>query len=302
MITIEPYRPDHLAQIQSLVNVHLGALVSGWAVPEALIASQIQRNPGEYIVDPWVIARTTLCAIEQQRIVAAAHLLRYGTGPEVSQFCHNVGAIDWLFAWPDAGEAATALLAAARQQFAIWGVREEWADVGALVGPFAGVPDVWPHIAVALRAAGYQPDSERDEMTYGGRLDQIALPAAAPLAGLAVQRTAGRLGSRFTALLEQQPIGYCECISDLTDGGALPALRGWAELAELEIEPDWQRRGVGTWLVQHAVAWLRLGGCDRIVFAVGADSEAAGADRFYQRFGWERLARQQRGWGLKMPG
>ena len=108
MITIEPYRPDHLAQVQSLVNVHLGALVSGWAVPEALIANQIQRNPGQYIVDPWVIGRTTLCAIEQQRVVAAAHLLRYGSGPEVSQFCNNTGAIDWLFAWPDAAEAAQA--------------------------------------------------------------------------------------------------------------------------------------------------------------------------------------------------
>ncbi len=34
MITIETFRPEHLAQMQTLVNVHLGALVPGWAVPE----------------------------------------------------------------------------------------------------------------------------------------------------------------------------------------------------------------------------------------------------------------------------
>jgi GNAT superfamily N-acetyltransferase len=84
--------------------------------------------------------------------------------------------------------------------------------------------------------------------------------------------------------------------SDLTVGGALPALRGWGELAELEVREPWRNRGIGTWLVQHAVVWLRLGGCSRIVLSVAAEDEAAGAARFYQRFGWEALVRFQRGW------
>jgi GNAT superfamily N-acetyltransferase len=98
--------------------------------------------------------------------------------------------------------------------------------------------------------------------------------------------------------MENQRIGYCECLPDLTEGGAAPSLRGWAELAELEIAPDWQRRGIGAWLVRHAVEWLRFGGCDRIVLAVAPDSEAAGADRFYRRFGWNRLVRQEKGWSF----
>jgi GNAT superfamily N-acetyltransferase len=298
MITIESLQLQHLPQVQALVNVHLSALMPGWSVTEAFIAGQIRRNPGQYITDPWVIERATLCAVERQRVVAAAHLLRYGTDPEVSGFCRNQGAIDWFFAWPDAGEAAQAVLAAAQSQFAAWGVSNAWADGGALVGPFAGVPDVWPHIGAALRAAGYQPDQDRDELTYGGRLDQVVAPGEPPVAGLTLRRTAGSFGTRFTALLEQQPVGYCECIADLTEGGALPALAGWAELAEVEIEPEWQRRGIGTWLVRHAVGWLRFGRCDRIVLAVGADSEDAGAGRFYQRFGWERVAHQQRAWQL----
>jgi hypothetical protein len=43
----------------------------------------------------------------------------------------------------------------------------------------------------------------------------------------------------------------------------------WADPAGLDV-PD--NRGVGTWLVGHAAAWARLGGCDRILFPV----EAAG--------------------------
>jgi GNAT superfamily N-acetyltransferase len=99
-------------------------------------------------------------------------------------------------------------------------------------------------------------------------------------------------------LIDELQVGYCECISDLTEAGALPALRGWAELAELEVGEPWRSRGIGAWLVQNAVAWLQLGGCDRIVLSVAAENEAAGAGRFYQRCGWWPLARLQRGWVL----
>jgi GNAT superfamily N-acetyltransferase len=91
-------------------------------------------------------------------------------------------------------------------------------------------------------------------------------------------------------------VGHCECSADLTGGGALPALTGWGELGELHVVEGWRNRGVGAWLVQHAAAWLRLAGCERVVLAVTAEDEAAGAGRFYQRQGWKALARVRMGW------
>jgi hypothetical protein len=41
--------------------------------------------------------------------------------------------------------------------------------------------------------------------------------------------------------------------------------------------------------------WLRLGGCERVILSVDGEDEAAGAGRFYRRFGWDVLARQQVG-------
>ena len=55
-------------------------------------------------------------------------------------------------------------------------------------------------------------------------------------------------------------------------------------------------KGVGTWLVKHAVEWLRLGHCDRVVMSVAQEDEDAGAGRFYRRFGWDVLIRQKKGW------
>jgi hypothetical protein len=51
--------------VQALVNTHLSALAPGWALPAELIASRLERNSGEYIVDRWLVEPSTPCAIER---------------------------------------------------------------------------------------------------------------------------------------------------------------------------------------------------------------------------------------------
>jgi GNAT superfamily N-acetyltransferase len=299
-IFIEPLRDTHLFQVQLLINRHLSTIVPGWALPEAFIARHLQRNPRENIIDPWVCERMTLCALQRQYVVAAAHLLRYGNGPEVNPYYQNAGDIAWFLAWPDADEAADALLAAVRRQFAAWEVTREYAwDAGLPVGPFVGVPEVWPHIARMLEMVGYYPRTgdAGEEIIYGGPLD-LALPnARLPVEGLTLRRTTGTiLSTRFVALVAGQEVGVCECETDLTQGGTLPALRGWGEVSELEVNEAWRNRGIGTWLVRQAVFWHQLGGGNRMILVVTPDDEAAGVERFYHRLGWQVLVRQRKGW------
>lgn len=169
------------------------------------------------------------------------------------------------------------------------------------VGPFVGVPDVWPHIAAFLVAAGFCPvvGAEHEEEVYGGTLDSVPPPTDPSVSGLTVRRgvITGLWAAHemcFSALLEDQEVGRCEVTLDLTEHGALPALHQWAWLTELRVEESWRNRGIGTWLVQRAVAWSRLGGRSRLVVATMADN--AGAIRFYRRFGWELLVHEQKGW------
>lgn len=45
-----------------------------------------------------------------------------------------------------------------------------------------------------------------------------------------------------------------------------PAYRGVGEiswLTDLQVRESWRNRGIGRWLVRHAVQWLRLAGCER---------------------------------------
>lgn len=294
---IERFRPEHLPQVQVLFNAHLNAVVPGWALPEGFIASRLQRNPDEYVVDPWVVERATLCAVDSDRVVAVTHLLRYGDGPQVSDSYQAVGEIAWLLAWPSHTDAATQLLTAARTQLADWQVRAEWAAGALMVPNISGVPDSWPHIAAVLRQAGFQPDPDREEVIYGGWLNTVPPPAEPPVEGLRWRRAVGNTTTRLSAVLNDRSVGLMEWDLDLTLGGALPALRGWADGWNAYVEDGWRNQGVGSWLVQHAAIWMRLGGCDRLVFPVEAADEAAGAGRFYRRFGWDVLARLERAWG-----
>jgi GNAT superfamily N-acetyltransferase len=101
---------------------------------------------------------------------------------------------------------------------------------------------------------------------------------------------------RFAAELGGESIGLFDVRCDLTGGGVLPALAGWAEPWNLWVEEAHRSQGVGSWLVHSAAPYLRLGGCDRMLLTVAVDDERAGAGRFYERLGLVRLARLDRAW------
>ena len=287
--------PPHLPQLLELVNVHLGAVVPGWALTGGFLAETLQRNLTEYTTDPWVAERATLCAVVGHRVLAAAHLLRYDSGPEVNDSYKGTAEIDWFLTLPGRDGAASATLSAARDLLASWGVNQVygWGSGVPAGPPLVGVPDTWPHVAAALDAAGYHlPTRTRREALYGGSLDGIPEPGEPPVAGLTIRRTAGADGTRLAAVLDDRELGFCEVDQDLTHGGALPALSNWADLWELQVQEAWRGQGIGTWLLRQAVSWLRLSGRDRIVVNVTEDDETAGVGSFYRRFGWGVFARE----------
>jgi len=144
---IEPYQSDHLTQLSHLINAHFSAVIPGWSLPGEYIETHLARNPGQYVIDPWVIERKTLCVLDRQRVVAAAHLLRYGTGENVGEHFQNSGDIAWLLVWPQSKAAADALLQACHDQMCAWDVREIKVWDSTLPCPMcAGIPHVWPHL------------------------------------------------------------------------------------------------------------------------------------------------------------
>ena len=287
-------RPDR-DQLAELVNTHVAAVVPGWSLPVSALLAQFEREPAQYVVDPWVVDRTTIVAVQRDRVVAGAHLKRYGTDGRVMPDYHDAGEIAWLVAWPAKLDAAHALARACTAQLEAWGVARQWADGGLPTPATFGIPDSWPHVREVIEAAGFSDADGRTETLLAGRLDRVPDPGPPPIAGLTLRREVDNLSVRFTAAFDERTVGYVNVRDDLTRGGTLSRLSRWALLREQFVEPEYRRRGIGTWLLCHAVAWARLGGSDRIL-TTWAEEEGPGALAFVSRFGWEEIAHVRRGW------
>ncbi|HEX8805160.1 MAG TPA: GNAT family N-acetyltransferase [Acidimicrobiales bacterium] len=294
---VAPFTGEHTEQLAGLVNAHLDAVVPGFTLPPDHLASRLLRNPAEMVVDPWVVRRRTLVAVDRDRVVAAAHLLHYGATGHVGPGFRNAGEIAWLVAWPSARDAAEALLTAGLTELESWGTEPPWLCTGSMFVPaVSGIPDTWPHIAAVVRAAGFVPDPEREEILYAGRIDHVAPAPAPPIEGLALARRMADFTPRFAAELDGEAVGLFDVSCDATEGGRRPALAGWAEPWNVWVDEPHRSRGIGSWLVRAAVPYLRLAGCDRMVVTTAVEDERAGAGRFYERLGLTRLARLDRAW------
>jgi len=196
-VEIRAFHRTDRDQLTEMVNAHIAAVVPGWAVSVAALLAQLEREPAQHVVDPWVVERAALVGLRRARVVAGAYLKRYGSDARVMPDYIDAGEISWLVCLPQAADVGRALAAACVRRLETWGVSRPYAE------------------------------------------------------------------------------------------GDLPTL---------EVQPEYRRRGVGSWLVRTAVAWLRLGGSTRMLAEAAADMPEPEMERFYARFGWHEICRTRRGW------
>lgn len=102
LFEIRPFQRADRDQLADLVNAHASAVVPGMGTSVASLLASLERDPAEAITDPWVTQRVTLVAEQQRRVVAAAHLLRYGDQAPTGESYFGLGQVEWLVFWPEA--------------------------------------------------------------------------------------------------------------------------------------------------------------------------------------------------------
>ncbi len=157
-----------------------------------------------------------------------------------------------------------------------------------------GVPEQWPHVAAALHRAGFRP-GDRTEIVLVADVADLPRGGPAPVAGMTLRTALGGHAARLHAELDGRVVGFHEVQSDLTTGGTLSRLAGWADVWELYVDPAHRRRGVGRWLVGHAADRLRLARADRVL-AYSVSGETDGELAFLLATGWRELTRTRRAW------
>lgn len=291
MPDIRSFRRGDRQQLTDLVNAHLAAVAPGWTISSAALLASLEADPTQYVTDPWVRDRQTLVSLVDGRIVGAVHLRRYRSDADVSDDYRNAGEIAWFVYWPNHSDAAAPLLAAGLAVLTRAGAVHVFAD-GDLPTPVSyGVPDVWPHVAEALSAAGFEPDPDCAEIVLCKDL-RAHMPATEVDSGRFV-RAVGVHGTRFTPTSEAAGGGHVEVVENLTRGGTLMALSGWAEIAELDLREPVDEQ-LADALLDTAVDWLVRAGSRHILTSAGAE-DVADIARLH-RHGWQTLTVVQRGW------
>lgn len=288
-------------QVTDLVNAHIQAIVPGVSLSVNIVMGQLEREPGEFIVDPWVAERTTLVVEQRGRIVSAAHLLRYGNGDDVGRAYRDAGEIRWLLYWPnasywpDAEEAGKALANACLAHLDRWGVSRKYADGSLPAAGVYGVPEQWPHVRSAYEGAGFVPRGQT-EVVLLALVEDLPRPTEPPIAGLVARRTLGVNGTRLSAFLApaNEVIGCVEVDTNLEDAGRIARPGRLADIGNLEVAEDYRRRGVGRWLIGQAAEWLRMARVDRLLDYASLDEEEMLG--FLHGVGFRELTRTSRGW------
>ena len=103
------------------------------------------------------------------------------------------------------------------------------------------------------------------EIVLLARVDELPRPTEPPIGGLRLGRALGVNGTRLYGSLDDKPVGYIEVDANLTEGGRLAHLGGWADVGNLHVEEPYRRRGVATWLFGQAADWLRLARVERLL-------------------------------------
>ena len=309
-VQVRPFRRADRDQLTRLVNAHAEAVVPGMSVSVNTVLGSLERQPGEFIVDPWVSERVTLVAEQRSRVAAAAHLLRYYPDDRAGPAYRDAGEIRWLLYWPaapagnpfwpDVTGAAEALTAACTEVFGRWGVTRRYASGELPVPGVYGIPQQWPHIAALYRRAGFA-HTGHTEVVYLAPVEDLPSPGLPPLDGLAVSRSVGINGCRLSAVLGEEVIGYIE--TEILDRGErLSRPGGWADVGNLHVAAGYRRRGVGSWLLGQAADWLRLAQVTRLLDYArleGSDPTGQSYDdyrAFLPAVGFRELTRTARGW------
>jgi GNAT superfamily N-acetyltransferase len=302
---VRSFRRADRDQVTALVNRHAAAVVPGVTASVNAVLSQFEREPDEPVVDPWVGERRALVAEQAGAVVAAALVVRYRDDADVGPSYRNSGDVRWLVFrpaapagnpyWEDGWAAARALMAACLDQLLMWEVASVHADGALPVPAVYGVPDQWPHVARLYEESGFVAPHDAVEIIYIVDLGDVAPPDAEQPGpgGLRVRRSVGINGTRFSALREDDELGYLE-VDVLDAADRHQRYGGLADIGNLHVAEDHRRRGIATWLLAHAAEWLRLGHVDRLLHYT--TPEETGGIAFAARNGFVELARTRRRW------
>lgn len=295
-LVVREFNRNDRDQLTALVNLHVSSVLPGVALSTNVVLSQLEREPGEFVVDPWVVERCCLVAVQDEVIVAAALLHRFGADAKVRDGYRSAAEIRWLVVSPAAVEAGERLLQAVIDKARSWQPSQIYADAGSLPAPGCyGIPDSWPHIRQLVIAAGFDGPT-RSETVLAARCQDLV---GHQIDGAELRRSVGVLGARFDLVGADGHLGYIEVGEINQSLTRSNASLTWTDVGNVSATAPNSLDSILPTLMSAAAEWLLLGGIERIIDYYAEDVDPPEYLTALQRIGFRRLSTNERGWTLR---
>ncbi len=296
-VAVRPFERRDRDQLTALVNLHVAAVIPGVVLSVNAVLSQLEREPYENVVDPWVAERQCLVATRDDEIVAGALLHRFRTEEDVGPDYRGAGEIRWLVCKVDAQGAGARILKAAMAQMEAWQVRVVGAECNFPALGCYGVADTLPHIRGLLRDAGFS-EPARTEFVLAADCRSLT---ARHQPELSRTRTLGLLGPRFTLRRDGAEVGFIEVCDHSAEMARSSVAARWADVGNLIVGDEHQLSWAMPQLLSAAADWLLLGGVTRLVDYWAKDVDPASYLDQLEALGFQRLVVNERGF-RRSPG
>lgn len=290
-VVVRPFHRGDRDQLTALVNLHVAAVIPGVVLSVNNVLGQLEREPGESIVDPWVAERRCLVAERNHEVGAAALLHRFRDDPDVAAGYRGAGDLRWFVCKIDAVDAGAELLAAALAQMRAWRVTTVGAECALPALGCYGVPNTLPHLRVLLDDAGFSAPS-RTELVLVARCDGLG---GRDPGGVSVTRALGLLGTRFTLWKQATELAFIEVCERSAETARSSTAARWADIGNLVIHDRVDADQAVPLLLSVAAEWLLLGGVTRLVDYWADDVDPPERLTQLQRAGFRMLVRNERG-------
>lgn len=290
-VAVRPFERHDRDQLTALVNLHVAAVIPGVVLSVNTVLSQLEREPYENVVDPWVAERQCLVAVREEGIVAAALLHRFRADADVRPHYRGAGEIRWLVCRPDALESGSRLLEVALDQMDAWNVTVVGAECSFPALGCYGVPGTLPHVRSLLRDAGFG-EPKRTELVLVADCESLTGHHQPELSST---RRLGLLGARFTLRRDGEEVGFIEVCDHSAEMARSSVATRWADVGNLIVPDESQLSWAMPQLLLVAADWLLFGGVTRLAEYWAKDVDPPRYLDQLEQLGFRRLVVNERG-------
>jgi len=246
------FSPNLLSDLTRLVNIQLLTMPPGWTLTEAQVAQTIVLAPNlwgvHYPEQDSAFELETLCVLDQGHLVAAAQW-----GNPIQQgnrsHGHSSSVLFWIVAEPDNVESLHLLLETIVERSRAAGSQRITTTRFSFGVGWLGIPVSWHHVIEALQAVGFVVDNRWMILTSTVNIPEVSTPQ--PLASIHTTWQEDVNTSEWELRLHKDGmlVGECSAWGIPQHFSDCEEYSNWVTVEWLGVEPEYQRKGIGSWLI-----------------------------------------------------